>query len=49
MITRVIKQLQLALPKPNLFYFSGSDKFNNKEKSEKVGLFGRNKNKEEKK
>lgn len=49
MITRVIKQLQLALHKPNSFYFSGSDKFNNKGRSEKGAFFGRNKNKEEKK
>jgi len=49
MITRVIKQLQLVLHKPNVFYLSGSDKFKNKGKSEKGAFFGRNKNKEENK
>lgn len=46
MIIRVTKQLQLALNKPNAFYLSGSDKFKNRGKSEKVPFFGRNKNKE---
>jgi hypothetical protein len=46
MITRVIKQLQLALPRQNAFCFSGSDKFKNKGKGERGGLFAKNKNKE---
>jgi len=45
MITRVIKQLQLALPKRNAFCFSGSDKFKKKGKREGGGLFGKHKNK----
>ena len=49
MITRVIKQLQHALHKPNVYYLSGSDKFKNKGKPERGGFFGKNKNKEENK